>query len=299
MVVSERSHFDQRALPIYGAPVTHDTDLAASLGAMINLVHGFIYFAPEAAAEYEAVGLAPAQQYFASRAAPMGPVPAEVVIATFFNFNPDFVRTAIPSAWSSADPAAIQAARMRAASQALAKACSGVDAAHVAEATELAGEMLAPLGFEGKPLAGANASVAESDDPWARLWQRITVLREWRGDVHVAALTAAPVDAIGALILHAATDQVPRAALVTTRQWPDDLWAAGVDRLRVRGLVDGDERFTDEGRAFRDDIEHRTNLACVAMVDAVGEDGTRRLVDLLKPIRRGLLDGGAFASIGR
>ena len=44
--------------------------------------------------------------YFASRAAPMGPVPAEVVIATFFNFNPEVVRHAIPAAWTSATPAA-------------------------------------------------------------------------------------------------------------------------------------------------------------------------------------------------
>lgn len=266
---------------------------------MTNLVHGFIYFAPEAAAEFEAVGLAPQHQYFGSRAAPMGPVPAEVVIATFFNFDPDYVRAAIPAAWSAADPGEIQQARMRAASQVLSRCCADIDPGHVADATDLAGAMLAPLGYEGKPLAGANASVVEPDDPWARLWQRITVLREWRGDVHVAALTAAPVDAVEALILHAATDQVPRAALVTTRQWSDDAWAAGVERLRSRGLVDAEERFTDEGRAFRDDIEHRTDQACVAMVDAVGASEAGRLVDLLKPIRRALIDSGAFASIGR
>jgi hypothetical protein len=112
-------------------------------------------------------------------------------------------------------------------------------------------------------------------------------------------LTAAPVDAVEALILHAATDQVPRAALVSTRQWPDDRWDAGVARLRSRGLVDAEERFTEEGRAFREDIEYRTNVACLPMVDAVGEDEARRLVELLKPIRRCLLDGGAFAMMGR
>ncbi|MEZ5244476.1 MAG: hypothetical protein R2707_05205 [Acidimicrobiales bacterium] len=279
--------------------MSSELELAASLGAITNLVHGFIYFAPEAATEYAALGLAPEHQYFASRAAPMGPVPAEVVIATFFNFNPEMVRHAIPAAWESASPAAIQDARMRAASAVLARCCASVEAAAVAEAGELAAAMLAPLGYEGKPLAGANRAVSEPDDPWALLWQRITILREWRGDVHVAALTAAPVDAVEALILHAATDQVPRATLVSTRQWPDDRWAAGVARLRSRGLVDAEERFTDEGRAFRDDIEHRTNVACIPMVDAVGVDEARRFVELLKPIRRGLLDGGAFAMMGR
>ena len=279
--------------------MSSELELSASLGAITNLVHGFIYFAPEATEAYGALGLAPDQQYFASRAAPLGPVPAEVVIATFFNFNPDMVRAAIPAAWSVAAPAAIQAARMEAAATVLSRCGSAVGIEHVEEASALAAAMLAPLGYEGKPLAGANRAVAEPEDPWARLWQRITILREWRGDVHVAALTAAPVDAVEALILHAATDQVPRAALVTTRRWPDDVWAQGVARLRDRGLVDADERFTDEGRRFRAEIEARTDEACLAMVRAVGEDEARRLVELLKPLRRGLLDGGAFAMMGR
>lgn len=292
-------HRAGRLISIYGSCVMTPTTLASSLGGMTNLIHGFIYFAPEATTEYESLGLPADHHYFASRAAPMGPVPAEVVIATFFNFNPEMVRQAIPAAWNAAAPEAIQSARMRAAGALLARTCSEVDDAHLQEVTELAGAMLEPLGYEGKPLAAANRAVAEPEEPWARFWQRITILREWRGDVHVAALTSAPVDAIEALILHAATDQVPRAALVTTRQWPDDKWAAGVERLLSRGLVDAEERFTDDGRAFREAIEHRTDVACGPMVDALGEDGTVRFIELLKPIRRGLLDGGAFAMMGR
>src|SRR3954469_14372506 len=83
-------------------------------------IHGMIYFAPEADAAYRAIGLAgnpPA--YFASRAAPMGWVPAESVIATFYNFNPALVRSAIPSSWAKADPGTITEARIGAADAAL------------------------------------------------------------------------------------------------------------------------------------------------------------------------------------
>ena len=66
-----------------------------------------------------------------------------------------------------------------------------------------------------------------------------------------------------------------------------------------RGLLEADERFTDAGRAFREDIERRTNEACLPMVEGVGFDEARRFVDLLKPIRSGLLEGGAFAALGR
>lgn len=276
-----------------------DVDLSARIGAITNLVHGFIYFAPEAAEEYDAVGLPGSHHYFASRAACFGPVPAEVVVATFFNFNPATVHPVIPDAWTRAAPDAIQTARMRAAGRVLRRTCGSVGDDVVAEATELAGRMLAALGDEGRPLAAANRAVAEPDDPWERLWQRVTVLREWRGDTHVAALVAADVDPVEALALHAATGQVPRAALVTTRRWPEDRWQQGIDRLVDRGLLRPDESFTEEGRAFRDEIERRTDAACVAMVDAVGADDAERLVDALKPIRKGLLEGGAFAALGR
>src|SRR4051794_6408518 len=43
--------------------------------------HGMIYFVPEARAAYEAIGLTGHRMgYFASRSAPMGAVPAEVVV---------------------------------------------------------------------------------------------------------------------------------------------------------------------------------------------------------------------------
>jgi len=38
----------------------------------------------------------------------MGAVPAHVVIATFFNFNPALVRRSLPEAWERATPAATE-----------------------------------------------------------------------------------------------------------------------------------------------------------------------------------------------
>jgi hypothetical protein len=44
-------------------------------------------------------------------AAPMGAVGAEVVAATFYNFNPELVATAIPAAWDLASPETLTAIR--------------------------------------------------------------------------------------------------------------------------------------------------------------------------------------------
>lgn len=276
-----------------------ERSLVAELGAVTNLVHGFVYFAPEATAAYREVGLADRQHYVASRAAAMGSVSPAVVAATFFNFEPRHLAADLAGAWDAAAPDDVQRARMHAAGTVLQRCGAGVDPALVARATELAGAMIEHIPFEGRPLAAANRAVPEPEEPWSRLWQRITVLREWRGDAHVAALVVAPVDAVEALILHAATEQVPRAALLDTRQWSDEAWQGGVDRLVARGLVEPDETFTDRGRTFREEIESATNRACQVMVDAVGDEAAAELFEALRPIRRALLDAGAFTALRR
>lgn len=275
---------------------TDEVTLAAKLGTNLNSAHGHIYFAPEAANAYAALGLSPHQQYFASRGAALGAVGPEVVVATFFNFNPAIVHRALPSAWRVATPSQIQQARIDAAAQVM-EQCAGSLEATVAEATDLAGQMLEGLTDEGRPLAAANRSVPEPDEPWARLWQRLTILREWRGDAHVAALVTAPVDAVEALVLHAATGIVPKAGLMSTRQWPEEAWQSAIERLVARGLVEADGSFTAEGKTFRAKIEATTNEACVRMVDALGAANTVRFNELLQGYREALVEGGAFASL--
>lgn len=273
-------------------------ELSAKLNTMAGPVHGFIYFAPEATEEYEALGLPATHHYFASRGAALGAVPAGVVVATFFNFPPYMAEAAIPEAWSIASPTDIQTARMKAAGRVLRRlAGDALDADQIAEATDLAGRMIDGVGDAGRPLAAANRAVPDPDDPWERLWQRVTVIREWRGDVHVAALVAASVDPVEALLLHAATGQVPLAALKATRQWSDADYDAGVARLQARGFLGAEGAFTDEGRAFRDQIEHATNAASTPLVDAIGGADTTRLLDLLRPVRKALTEGGAFAAM--
>ncbi len=274
--------------------MTHE--LVAELGAITNLTHGFIYFSPSASDAYSELGLNGRQQYFASRGAALGPVPAEVIVATFFNFNPNIVHAAIPAAWDVASPAEIQSVRMRAAGAQLGE-LDGLSTDDLAAVTDLAGEIIDTLSYEGRPLAGANRAVAEPDEPWARLWQRLTIIREWRGDAHVAVLAATPVTAVEALVLHAATGAVPAKALLATRQWSQDTWDAATSQLATRGLVDAEGAFTEAGQAFRIGIEDRTNAACVPLVAGVGDDTIRRFIDLLKPVRRALLDSDAFAAL--
>ena len=98
-----------------------------------------IYFVPEAAEAYAGLGITGRHGYFASRAAPMGAVSAEVVVSTFFNFNPEVVHAAIPGAWEVAAPSAIVDARFAAADAALRRVLGDfVDSPEMIEAAALA-----------------------------------------------------------------------------------------------------------------------------------------------------------------
>lgn len=263
-------------------------------------IHGMIYFAPHAEREYERVGLPPGRgQYFASRAAPMGAVGADVVIATFSNFRPALVRDSLAGVWDLVEPAAVVSARGRAADVALRDALGpGVDAPEIAEAASLArtAALAASERPEGRPLFAAHAALPWPEEPHLVLWHAQTLLREFRGDAHVAALTLAGLSGIEALVTHAATGELPARILAATRGWSATDWDTAVEGLRARGLVepadDGSTVLSAAGRAQRQWIEDATDAASVAAYEPLGDDGCARLRALARPVSRAVIDAG-------
>jgi hypothetical protein len=269
--------------------------MARKMWRTLEPYHGLVYFAPEASAEYEALGVHGFDGYFASRAAPLGAVPAEVVIATFFNFEPGVVRHAIPAAWSATTPEALLAARLRGADAALRRSCGSLlDEPGVARAAELVRIAADGCSAAGRPLHAGHAALPWPDEAHLALWHGISVLRELRGDGHIACLVEAGLGGIDALVLHAASGEVPRAALQSSRRWGDAAWAASVARLAARGLVDGEGAFTEAGAALRQGIEDRTDQLALAPWEALGQDGCDELRQLVRPLSRAIVDGGAL-----
>jgi hypothetical protein len=77
----------------------------------------------------------------------------------------------------------------------------------------------------------------------------------------------------------------------SSRGWSDDEWSAAVDRLTERGLVDGDA-LTEEGLAFRKDLERETDRMALEGWAHLGLDGTRRVAELAAPLRAAALGSG-------
>ncbi len=225
------------------------THVARRMYVSLEPLHGQIYFVPEAGEEYEAIGVdAFPMGYFASRSAAMGAVSAGVVAATFFNFNPSLVASAIPAAWDRAAPAALIEARFRAVDRAL-RRLLGDDAtgSDVVEAAELARRAAEGCTAHGRPLYAGHAELDWPDEPLLVLWHAVTLLREFRGDGHIAALVDAEIDGCEALVTHAAMGDglLSRRVLQMTRAWSDDEWSAAegapprAQTARRRGCAHG------------------------------------------------------------
>ena len=273
-----------------------DAVVARKMHRTLEPFHGFVYFAPEAHEAYAALGLTDRQMgYFASRAAPMGAVSAEVVIAAFFNFSPDLVRRAIPAAWAIAAPARVHEARLAAVDGVLRKVLvAEVTSPDLGEAAELARRAADACRPEGRPLFAAHAALERPDEAHLQLWLAVTQLREFRGDGHIACLVDQELSGCEALVLHDATGEIPPGALRSTRARTDAEWAEATERLRARGWLDGDGALTEEGRSARLEIEARTDELAMAPWRALGDDACTRLRTLVRPWSRSLVASGTF-----
>ena len=274
-----------------------DASVARELWRSLEPCHGIVYVAREREAVYGRLGLEPgAMWYFATRAAALGAAPAELVRATFYDFfDPDVVRGVIPEAWRRAAPERIVGARLAVADGALRRLLGPlVEGPELAEAAELAREAASACPPAGRPLYAAHAALPWPAEPHLVLWHSQTLLREFRGDCHVASLVAAGISGLEAHITYEATGAMPPGVLQATRGWSDARWEAGRAGLRARGWLDAGHRLTEAGREARDALERRTDELAMAPWRHLGPAACARLRDLARPLSEALVASGEF-----
>lgn len=243
------------------------------LGALVETVHAVVYFAPEPQDRYAGLGLRGYWRgYFASRTAALGRVPAPVVTAALGGFAPQMVMRAVPAVWELATPDDVVAARLDGARAALKRLIAAADAAPAA--TALAA-LLQELPLPGRPLAAAHLALPRPADPLGLLWHCCTVLREHRGDGHLAAVAAAGLTWPQPHLLRAALgDLDPRQQ--EHRGWSDNEWNAAGQELADLGLLG-----TAAGRDVVQQVEAATDQLAAPAYSAADPE---RLVALLAPL---------------
>jgi hypothetical protein len=257
--------------------------VARELWQLYEPVHAVTYFAPEARAAFEGAGLRGFWRgYFAGRAAPLGAVPAAPVTALFFSFAPAMVARALPDVWQRASPEQALAARLDGAVAAL-RAVLPSEQARWAAAADLLEVAAQAAVTDGRALGAANAALPRPAEPLARLWHAATVLREHRGDGHIAALVHAEVNGCQALVLRDAL-YGGRDQLQPNRGWTDAEWDAAGRELVERGWLDHDGRPTAEAAAVHRAVEDHTDRLAAQPWSALRPIDLTQLVDLLAPL---------------
>ncbi|MER5640461.1 hypothetical protein ABT095_26365 [Kitasatospora sp. NPDC002227] len=258
--------------------------LARALWRLYEPVYAVTFLQPESRAAFEAIGLDGSWRgYFAARSAPLGALDAPPVIAAFFSFAPGMLTEALPSVWTHASPAQVLAARAEGSAAALARILAPVAPEQVEAAAAALEQAAARLDCTGRVLAAANAALPRPADLYGRLWQAANLLREHRGDGHVAALVAAGLDGCEAPVLHCALD-ARREVLQPMRGWTDQEWAAATARLTARGWLTPDGTVTPEGRQGRQALEAATDLAAGRVWQSLPQAELDHLTTALTPI---------------
>jgi hypothetical protein len=272
---------------------------AGQLSRALDRLHSTIYFATESSRRFSELGLEHQRmQYFASRSAPMGAVGAKVVAATFFNFNPELIAKSIPAAWAIASPADVTRVRYQIVDALIPRILGeqrvgSPEFAHSVAIVRRTAEAIPNA--DGRPLYAGHAEIDWPQTPHAQLWHAITLLREYRGDGHIAALVTHGLSGIEALITHVATGTGfdPEFGR-RLRGWSQQQWDDAVDELRQRALLDDAGQLTDAGNDLRAGIEDLTDELAYAPWQTVSDDDMQELVVLGEIIRDGVRSAGVF-----
>jgi len=270
------------------------SDLHENARRLRNLVEPLaagVYFAPEAQQRYEALGLNYFEGYFCSRGACLGNAPWSVICAAFGAFKPAVVEQAVTGGWSKTDAEVLLEARRDGATEQLNRLL-GEPGPEVMQATDILFSLTEGVDPSGRMLYSGLSVLPVPDTPMGRLWRAADLVREHRGDGHIAAWVSR-TDSCEITLLTELTWGLQPGAYVFTRGWDQDDVDAARARLQERRLLDGEGQLTESGRAFRAEIEHSTDLAEREILDRLG-DRAGELFSLIRPLAKTIVENGGY-----
>jgi hypothetical protein len=228
--------------------------------------------------------------YFAGRAAPLGLTPAEVVDALFYNFAPGEVARHIPKVWRTTTPEAAIAARQMGCAKALRRIFGDrVEASAFARAAELLIKAATSAPLEGRPMYAALRTIPLPDDAVGRLFHAASLLREHRGDGHIAALMTEGVGGLEAHVLLALDMDMPADRFGRIHHLPEAQIAAVIDGMRDRGLIGDEGWLSKQGRAVKQRVEALTDDLAARPYESLEPDELDELMTTLEELATLLL----------
>ena len=255
-----------------GAPPARTPDRrspARALRDAIEPIATICFWAEPAYDAYAANGLDFLQGYVWGRASALGEPEGTVAAAAFGVFEPGLIASLYDSGRAACGLAAVRAAKEAGAVTALREVLGAPDGlAEVVAALRLAVDAADPT---GRPLHAGLTALPWPADPLGQLWHACTILREHRGDGHLAACVAAGLTGLEANVLTEARVGWEPQAYTASRGWSPETIEAATDGLTDRGLLSGG-LLTADGVALCDGLELGTDRAVHPAVTAIGDE---------------------------
>jgi hypothetical protein len=136
--------------------------------------------------------------------------------------------------------------------------------------------------FEGRTLFAGLRSLGWPGTLLGDLWRACDLVREHRGDSHIAAWTAAGLSPVEAQLLIELWWRMPSRVYTRTRGWSEQDMDTAYASLQDKGIIDSSLAFTEDGVSFREAVEWATDAGERSVLEAIGED-IEELLALLTP----------------
>ena len=159
-----------------------------------------------------------------------------------------------------------------------------VDAPAFARAADLLLEAATSAPFEGRPMYAALRAIPIPDEVVARLFHAASLLREHRGDGHIAALMIEGVGGLEAHVLFALDMGMPAEKFGRIHHLPAAQLAAVIDGMRDRGLIGDDGWLSEQGRAVKQRVEALTDDLAAKPYERLEPDELDELMAALEPL---------------
>jgi hypothetical protein len=255
-------------------PIVTDGGPARQLRDALEPLAMHAVWAQEVYQALSAHGLDFMSAYVCGRGSSLGDVPSSVVAAAFAVFPLEAIDQLWTDGLSKLERTELIALRDRGVGASLRRVLGDVtteaEVLEVAETLELAS---AAADGAGRPLFSALRTAPILDDPYARLWRAADVVREHRGDGHVATCVGAGLDGCEMNILTELWLGYPLGEYSHTRGWSQEATASAIASLTVSGLI-ADWQLTKDGWRFRTQLEDRTDESQRTLIRALGHQLT-------------------------
>lgn len=258
------------------APPTQQASVARRLRDAIEPLAMHPVWSRQTNEAMAALGLDFFSGYVWGRAAALGePAPA-VVASSFAVFEPNMIGAVYDAGRAACRRDDLLAARFEATTASLSAVLDGID---VGGAVTRLRDAVLELDRSGRPLYAGLAEIPLGDDPVAVLWRSAEMIREHRGDSHIAACVAEGLDPIAMSVLTELWVGYGLGEYSGSRGWAPEAIEATAGSLQDQDLLDGDQ-LSPRGQELRDHIENATDRAQSQLIDRLGADVDGLLGDL-------------------